>query len=156
MKVTTLTGRAPRTASITVGHGHGNDVVFSPDDLGPLVYLAPAVRGIPSRACLSAPTASRSHFRPRSTVFYARWSRSCGRGRPSWSPPQGLILTTEEAADFLGISRPTLIERREDGAIPFEKPNRHRRVLFQDLIDFQQRHQSERWALLDQLTEEAD
>ena len=30
----------------------------------------------------------------------------------------------EEAADFLGVSRPTLVKLLEDGAIPFEKPNR--------------------------------
>jgi hypothetical protein len=43
----------------------------------------------------------------------------------------------------------------EDGAIPFEKPNRHRRVRLQDLLDFRARRQEEQRAALDQLTEEA-
>lgn len=43
----------------------------------------------------------------------------------------------------------------EDGAIPFEKPNRHRRVPLQDLVDFQNRRREERRAALNQLTEQA-
>lgn len=77
------------------------------------------------------------------------------QGKATRVAPQGLLLTTQEAADFLGVSRPTLVKLLEDGAIAFEKPNRHRRVRLQDLIDFQHRRRSERRAVLDQLTEEA-
>jgi excisionase family DNA binding protein len=78
------------------------------------------------------------------------------QGKATLVAPQGLLLTTQEAADFLGVSRPTLVKLLEDGAIAFEKPNRHRRVRLQDLIDFQQRRRAERRAALNQLTEEAD
>ncbi len=77
------------------------------------------------------------------------------QGKATLVAPQGLLLTTQEAADFLGISRPTLVKLLEDGAIAFEKPNRHRRVCLQDLIDFRHRRRTERRAVLDQLTEEA-
>lgn len=50
-----------------------------------------------------------------------------GQGKATLVAPQGLLLTTQEAADFLGVSRPTLVKLLEDGAIAFEKPNQHRR-----------------------------
>jgi hypothetical protein len=39
--------------------------------------------------------------------------------------------------------------------VPFEKPNRHRRVRLQDVLNFHQRRRAERGATLNQLTEEA-
>ena len=77
------------------------------------------------------------------------------QGKATLVAPQGLLLTTQEAADFLGVSRPTLVKLLEDEAIPFEKPNRHRRVRLQDLVDFRARREEEQRAALNQLTEEA-
>src|ERR1700739_499194 len=42
--------------------------------------------------------------------------------------PRPQRLTTQEAADFLGISRPTMVKLLEDGKIPYEQPGRHRRI----------------------------
>jgi len=42
-------------------------------------------------------------------------------------------LTTQQAALYLGVSRPTLVKLLEDGAIPYTRPNRHRRITFADL-----------------------
>lgn len=59
--------------------------------------------------------------------------------------PHHLTLSTQEAADLLRISRTTLVRLLETGAIPFEKPSRHRKVRLDDLLEYRrrQRHQAE-------------
>jgi excisionase family DNA binding protein len=69
--------------------------------------------------------------------------------------PRTQRLTTQEAADFLGISRPTLVKLLEDGKIPYDQPGRHRRILFTELLAYQQRQHTDRRAVLDQMTEDA-
>ncbi len=66
-------------------------------------------------------------------------------------------LTTQEAADFLGISRPTLVKLLERGDIAYERPaaGRHRRVRLADVLDYQRGKRAERRTTLDQLTAQA-
>lgn len=66
--------------------------------------------------------------------------------------PHDAVMTTQQAADFLGISRPTLVKFLESGRIPFEKPGRHRRVLLTDLVRFQEEFRHERRQALDEIT----
>ncbi|MDR0417219.1 MAG: helix-turn-helix domain-containing protein [Propionibacteriaceae bacterium] len=64
--------------------------------------------------------------------------------------PRAVKLTTQEAADFLGVSRPTFVKLLEQGAIPFEKVGRHRRVTLDDLLNYQEREQARRRTVLTQ------
>ena len=61
------------------------------------------------------------------------------RGLAVMVAPQDQRLTTQEAADMLGISRPTLVRMLEAGEIPFEKVRRHRRLFLTDVLEFRER-----------------
>jgi excisionase family DNA binding protein len=69
--------------------------------------------------------------------------------------PYSAKLTTQEAADFLGMSRPTFVKILQSGAIPFEMAGRHRRVTFRDVVDYQQRAQRERREALAELAKDS-
>ena len=43
------------------------------------------------------------------------------------------LMTTQQAADYLGYSRPTLIKLLEKFSIPVSKVGRHRKVSFENL-----------------------
>lgn len=61
-------------------------------------------------------------------------------------------LTTQEAADLLGVSRPLLVRLLEEGRIPHTKTGAHRRVRFDDLMAYKRQHDSERRTGLRELT----
>jgi excisionase family DNA binding protein len=46
-------------------------------------------------------------------------------------------LTTTEAAQVLGVSRPTLVRLLNEGVIPFERPRKHRLVRLADVLAYQ-------------------
>lgn len=70
--------------------------------------------------------------------------------------PQHTVLTTSEAANLLGVSRPTLVRMLEAGEIPYDKPNRHRRVKLADLLAHQERMRRARSAGLDQMVRDGE
>jgi excisionase family DNA binding protein len=81
--------------------------------------------------------------------------RTMRRGQAITLAPLGQQLTTQEAADLLGISRPTLIKLLEQGQIPYETPGRHRRLRLVDVLAFQELRRSEQREALRELANEA-
>jgi excisionase family DNA binding protein len=72
-------------------------------------------------------------------------------GRGVTVAPQDTQLTTQEAADFLGVSRPTLVKLLTEQSIPYDTVGRHRRVMLKDLMEYQARSRAERQTALRQL-----
>jgi excisionase family DNA binding protein len=57
-------------------------------------------------------------------------------------------LTTQQAANLLGMSRPFLIELLNHGDIPFHKTGTHRRVYRKDVLDYQAKRDANRKHIL--------
>ena len=145
----------PSSGTPTAAHGRDEGVVFPPDDLDQLLDLARFVEGHTEPGLLLGPDGEQVPLPAEVYRVLRQVVEVMRQGKATLVAPQGLLLTTQEAADFLGVSRPTLVKLLADGAIAFERPNRHRRVRLEDLIGFQQRRRAKRRAALNQLTEEA-
>jgi excisionase family DNA binding protein len=80
-------------------------------------------------------------------------------GRGITIQPHTAMLSTQEAADLLGISRPTLVKLLEAGEIPYDQlpgQRRHRRVQLAAVEAYRQRSRRRRRAALRELTRDAD
>lgn len=55
--------------------------------------------------------------------------------------PVSLLLSTQEVAEFLGVSRPTVVKLLTEGQIPFQQAGerRHRKVALSDALAYQEK-----------------
>ncbi len=64
-------------------------------------------------------------------------------------------MTTQEAADYLNVSRPFLVGLLEAGEIPYRKVGSRRRVQFRDIKAYKDKTDREREKVLDALAAQA-
>ena len=63
--------------------------------------------------------------------------------------PQTMVLTTQQAADLLGVSRPTLIKLLDHDQIPYERIGTHRRIQLRDLLTYREQRRAAQYAALE-------
>lgn len=130
------------------------ETVLPPEETEPLARMVAAFRD-ESRAALVGPDNVRWELPAEAYRVLREVLTAMANGLAITVVPQHTMLTTQEAADLLGISRPTLVKLLENRELPYEQRGRHRRVLLTDVLDYQRRARSERRRHLDALATEA-
>lgn len=62
--------------------------------------------------------------------------KAMSEGKPISLVPIATEVTTQKAAEILGCSRPHLVKLLEEGKINYTKVGKHRRILFEDVIQY--------------------
>jgi excisionase family DNA binding protein len=89
---------------------------------------------------------------PRALRFFADVLRQMAKREPMLLVPQKHELTTQEAANFLNVSRPFVIKEIEANRLKCRKVNRHRRIEFEELRRYQTAQQQQSEQALQDLT----
>lgn len=131
-----------------------DDLVFPPEDLSSMLELARFLQSHQEPGLLVDVNGEQMPLPLEVDRVLRHAVEVMRQGRAVHVAPQNLVLTTQEAADLLDVSRPTLVKLLEDGAIPFDQPNRHRRVRLHDVLDYRTRRHAAQRAALDELIAE--
>jgi excisionase family DNA binding protein len=92
------------------------------------------------------------HRIPQAVVHaLARIAEVLARGDALTIVPVGAVMTTQQAADLLNISRQYLVRLLDDGKIPYDRTGKHRRLKIEDVLAYKQQRDLERDDKLDEL-----
>lgn len=69
--------------------------------------------------------------------------KAMSQGKPIAIVPIATEVTTQKAAEILGCSRPHLVKLLENGKLDFVKVGRHRRIKFEDVVNYKQKMKAE-------------
>ncbi|MFI7418415.1 helix-turn-helix domain-containing protein [Nonomuraea sp. NPDC049684] len=81
---------------------------------------------------------------PRSLVtLLAAAAHDLGKGHAVWALPAEVLLSPNEVAELLGLSRPFVVRLLDEGEIPAQRlpGSRHRVVRLEDVLEFQDRRE---------------
>jgi len=70
--------------------------------------------------------------------------------------PEDESLTSQAAADYLGMSRQHFVDLLENKRIPFHKVGTHRRVRLKDVLVFEKQRDKDRHDTLDRLAKKVE
>ena len=76
-------------------------------------------------------------------------------GRPVVVTPKDVMVTTQEAADMLNVSRPYVVRLIAEGLLKHQMVGTHRRILMGDLLAYKTEQDEKSRNALDALTDEA-
>ncbi len=91
----------------------------------------------------------------RAVVLFYQVLESMANRIPVSIIPHEAELTTQQAADYLNVSRPFLVSMLESNEIPFRKVGTHRRVKFADLLAYEAASKEKQAEAMKTLADEA-
>jgi excisionase family DNA binding protein len=130
--------------------------VLPPEDGSDLARFAQGLAGVQARARLVGPDGSQIDIPDELYGILRDVVAALSHGLAISIAPHNTMLTTQEAAELLNISRPTLVRLLTDGEIPYIMRGRHRRVMLRDILSYRERSRRERRQTLEQMTAEAE
>lgn len=77
------------------------------------------------------------------------------KGKAVTLVPDNQVVTTQRAADILGMSRPFFIKLLETGVMAYHRIGNQRRVYLRDVLQYAQKRDNEREAALNRLSRHA-
>jgi excisionase family DNA binding protein len=77
-------------------------------------------------------------------------------GKPVILLPESESLTTQAAANLLGVSRPFLIQLLNEKKVKYHRVGTHRRIYIKDLNQFKSQRDQARHEALDKLSDEVE
>lgn len=132
------------------------DPVLASDKDAPLVReLDYALAKNLGSAMLRAPSGEEIELPHSVFEVLVRVVHEMARGNAVRVLPVHTELTTQQAAEILGVSRPYLVGLLEEGEVPFRKVGSHRRVRLDDLLVYKDKRDRDRRDALNQLTAES-
>jgi excisionase family DNA binding protein len=142
----------------------GNVKTYVPDDKQDLKLVVGFVSALeaadsgaaPARPVLVAANGERFELPETMYAVLRQVAEALSSGMGVTVAPMNAMLTTQEAADFLGVARPTLVRMLDRGDLPMERPGRHRFVQLKDLVEFQQRERVRRREALQDMSRQAE
>jgi excisionase family DNA binding protein len=92
---------------------------------------------------------------PTALRFIGQLLGAMSEGKPITLMPSKREFSTVEAANFINVSRPFVIKEIEAGRLKFRMVGTHRRIAFEDLVEYMERMQKGQQAALDKLADNA-
>lgn len=65
-------------------------------------------------------------------------------------------LTTQQAAELLRVSRPSVIKLLDEGKMPYRKVGAHRRIRYEDILFYKETERARRVAVMHELVAETE
>jgi excisionase family DNA binding protein len=136
---------------------HENVVHAEPEETEDLVVLRDLIDEIyrqAGKALLIGPDAGEEPVEVPASAFDALKFvvGAMAQGQTIVLMPQGRVLTTQEAADLLHVSRPHLVKLCDEGKLPYERVGSHRRLTIEDVLAYREARADQRRASLRELT----
>lgn len=131
--------------------------VLPPTDLAEMLELSRFLSNHVSPAVLLGPDGEQVPLPMEVYAVLRQVAEAMESGKAITIAPLSQQLTTQQAADLLGISRPTLVKLLDTNEISYERPagGRHRRLRLQDVLEYRDRRRVDRRSRLAEMTRQA-